>query len=362
MDAIHTQIVEPTSSLAARAEEALDKCAFPFPLTSRLCWLRNCGTSDDRLAIAASTSGSFYAALGLTVKKTRAFPGHRNIDVHAIGDGYASDAGDALLRQITRYAVSVGRVLRVRAEVQCRNQAARASVRRSLAGIGYRQITAEQIPSRTLAIDLTPTEDELFSSFSSSTRQKIRKATRHGLQVAPIADPVLGERMNSILAETFSRTGGSHDDVDWWQVLAVCQERPDLSRIVGAFRGDGRNPDDLLAFAWATRHGERVLYDISASTRKGDVRLPLLYPVLWDQIAWARNQHALWFDMNGITGGSQDSEDGLARISSFKRGFGGTELEFGEEWIFEPNRFKSMVARGLSRAVRSAERVWRSRG
>lgn len=361
MDAIFTQIVEPNNLLAVRAEEALDKCAFPFPLTSRLCWLRNCGTSDDRLAIAISAAGAFRAALGLTVKKTRAFPGHRNIDVHAIGDAYASDAGDALLGQITRYAVSTGRMLRVRAEVQCRNEAARASVRRSLATLGYRQIDAEQIPSRTLAIDLTSTEDQLFSSFSSSTRHKIRKAMRNGLQVAPIADPVLGKRMNSILAETFDRTGGSHEDVDWWRVLKVCHERPELSRIVGAFKGDGRTPEDLLAFAWATRQGDRVLYDISASTRQSGVRLPLLYPILWDQIAWARNQRASWFDMNGITSGSQDCEDGLARISSFKKGFGGTELEFGEEWIFEPNRIKSMVARGLSRAVRGAGGVWRSR-
>lgn len=352
MDGIHTQIVKPSSSLAADAEEALDDVDFPLPLMTRLCWLRNCGNADDKLAIATSTCGSVLAALALTVKKTRALPGHRTIDLHAIGDAYACEAGDALIGEITRYALSSNRILRIRAEVQCRDEKARTFVKQSLKTLGYHQIPSDRIPPRTLAIELTQSEEEIFGSFSGSTRHKIRKAIRNGLQIAPIADPTLGDCMNRMLAETFDRTGGSHEKVDWSQILAVCHARPDISRIIGAFKGNNRGPEDLLAFAWATRQGDRVLYDISASTRKSDARIPLLYPVLWDQIVWARNQGASWFDMNGVTGGSNDSEDGLARISNFKKGFGGVELEFGEEWIFEPNRFKSAVASGLSGMVR----------
>ena len=353
-------IVDIHDPSALQAEAALDSASFPLPLPSRVAWGRHFGASAHKLAIAVDASGQVLAAVGLELTRTHALPGYHILRVHAFGDPYATTVGENLLAEIARYAVAHGKVLRVVVELECRAESGRELLRRALVSLGFRQGRAERIPARTLAIDLARGEDEILTSFKGSTRHKVRKGVRHGLQLAPLIDPAYSARMNALLAETFARTGGYISRMNWEAIMTICRELPHRSRLVGVFLGSGRAPDELLAYAWGTHHGERALYDISASTRNPEVRLPLLYPALWDLIAWAKREGAIWFDMNGITEGTSDSDDPLGNISDFKRGFGGKEIALGEEWIYEPSVLKASVANLASDAARRVSRLFQA--
>lgn len=349
--AVDVQLVAPRSKLAEAAEARLLASGFPLPYKSHLSWFRHCGMPGDRLAIVTGEDNEVLAALGVTLKRTRAVPGHQIIEICGVSDSYGKPYCGELFGKIRDFARTTGRILRIRVEVQCRSDSARTIIDKALADLGFQRVNATHIPERTLGIDLERDTEAILSSFGSSTRHKIRKGPRHGLQVITLSDRGLGDRMNELLQETFQRTGSEYDPVDWPGIMAICDESPNLARLVGAFDGPGRSPQNLLAFALATKHGESVLYDISASTRETNIRLPLLYPIIWDQIQWAKGVHASWFDMNGITACGPDSENAMSRISSFKLGFGGSELKFGEEWVFEPSAAKAMIARMSAQAA-----------
>lgn len=353
------QIVDINDQLALQAEAVLDAAHFPLPLTSRVSWGGNLGDGAHKLAIAAHADGHVVAAIGLELTRTRALPGHHILRVHAFGDAYATAFGEALLTEIARYAALHGRVLRVVVELECRGESRRELLRRTLISLGFRQIRSERIPARTLAIDLTRNEEEIFASFSNSARQNIRQATKHKLEFLPLIDSAYITRMNALLAETFARTGREALDNDWGPIMVICREVPHRSRLIGVFQGPGRMPEELLAYGWCVHHGERAVYDTGASIRIPGMRIPLLYPALWDLITWAKREGAQWFDLGGVTLGTRAGDDALGRISEFKRRFSREEIALGEEWIYEPSVIRASVAHLASGAFWRINKLYR---
>jgi hypothetical protein len=353
-------IVDIHDPRALQAEAALDAAHFPLPLPSRGAWGQHFDGDAHKLAIAADASGQVLAAVGLELTRTHALPGHHILRVQAFGDPYATTVGEDLLAEIVRYAAAHGKVLRVVVELECRAESGRELLRRALVSLGFRQVRAERIPACTLVLDLTPSEEDIFATFGKSTRYEVRKAAKLGLELFPLTDPVYGARMNTLLAETFARTGGEVLDKDWGPIMAISRELPHRSRLVGVFHGPVRAPEKLLAYAWSIHHGERAVYDTGASVRIPGVRIPLLYPAIWDLITWAKREGAKWFDLGGVTPGSRDSDDALGRISDFKRRFSREEIALGEEWIYEPSVLRASVAHLASAAARRVGRLFQS--
>ena len=146
--------------------------------------------------------------------------------------------------------------------------------------------------------------------------------------------------------------------MNWEAIMTICRDLPHRSRLVGVFHGSAQAPDELLACACGTHHGERPLYDISPSTHNPEVRLPLLQSALWDLIAWAKREGAIWFDMNRITEVTSDNDDPLGNISDFNLGFGWKEIALGEEWIYEPSVLLASVAHVPSDAAPCVSRLF----
>lgn len=351
-------IVDIHDPHALRAEAALDATHFPLPLPSRVAWGQHFDCGAHKLAIAVDTNNQVLAAVGLELTRTHALPGHHILRVQAFGDPYATTVGEDLLAEIACYAKAHGKVLRVVVELECRAEPRRELLRRALVSLGFRQVRAERIPARTLVLDLTPSEEEIFATFGKSTRYEVRKAAKLGLELFPLTDPVYSARMNMLLAETFARTGAWASGNDWGPIMAVSRELPHRSRLVGVFHGPGRTPEKLLAYAWSIHHGERAVYHTSASARTPEVRIPLLYLAIWDLITWAKREGAKWFDLGGVTLGSRNSDDALGRISDFKRRFSQEEIALGEEWIYEPSVFRASVAYLASDAARRVSRLF----
>ena len=102
--------------------------------------------------------------------------------------------------------------------------------------------------------------------------------------------------MNELMAETMARTGGRFMPVDWERRIVLAQSQPNLCRIVGVVHGEMTGDKKLLAFVCGCHHGTHAQYSEGASARQLG-RLPLMYPLLWDLIRWARDNGAQWFDM-----------------------------------------------------------------
>lgn len=345
----------------AAAENELEGRGFPIPLPSRVAWAQALGGRHHRTMIARSTSGECLALAGVSVSPTRAFPWHVIARVEAFGEPYATPAGAALLRALADFSRSRPNVLRAVVEVECRDETARAALHAMLREARFVPSVAERVSVRTLAIDLSPTEDEIFSSFGRSTRQNIRGAAKHGLELATVDDPRCGERMNALLAESLARTGAPPQAMDWEAILQLCRQLPHRSRVIGVFRGASRVPSDLVGYAWGLHHGERVEYHTGASARIPGARLPILYPAIWDLVVWGRRSGGRWFDMGGVTGGTVGSGDALGGISDFKRGFTKDEISLGEEWTLIPHPWRARVAEWASTLARTVRQRARAR-
>lgn len=354
--AVSATVLASAAAAVREAERELDARRFPIPLPSRVAWATALGSARDRTMVARGAGGECLALASVSITRTRALPWHLVARVESFGEPYATAAGAALLRCLTAWSRRHPMILRAVVELECRDEAARTTLRAMLHEAGFVRSRAERVSERTLAIDLAPSEDQIFASFGRSTRQNIRSAAKHGLEVAPIDDARYGARMNLLLEESLARTGAPAQVMDWGAIVQLCRQLPHRSRVVGVFRGSAREPADLVGFAWGLHHGERVEYHTGASARIPGVRLPILYPAIWDLVSWAKRSAGEWFDMGGVTAGTLGSSDALGGISDFKRGFTKDEIALGEEWEYAPHRWRARIAGWTSQLAGTVRR------
>jgi hypothetical protein len=251
----------------------------------------------------------------------------------------------------------LSRALRVYVELFSRSGEARASVASCLRDCGFQPAAHRNLYRDTLLIDLAGDEEQIFARLHATGRRHVRAVSRAPVELRPITEPALAPRVDALMREAFVRTGGSYHAEDWPAILSLSSREPQLSRVIGLFRAGAHGPDALLAFAWGRMHGDHADYAAGGSTRANDLRTPLGYGTIWDLVRWAKREGAAYFDLGGITRGSHGSEDPLGGISDFKRYFGGTLVEVGEEWTLEPHPLAALAATALSRAAAVARRT-----
>jgi lipid II:glycine glycyltransferase (peptidoglycan interpeptide bridge formation enzyme) len=245
-------------------------------------------------------------------------------------------------------------------EVFSRSLETRSAIARVLAELGFNKVGRSRCYRHTLALDLSEPEETIFASFHKKCRRDIRTADRNPVAVRPISDPKWIGRMDVIFRETLSRTGGLYRPQNWNSIIDISKSSPGLSRVIGLFRTDVSGAESLVAFAWASGHGDHWQYASAASIRTDDLKMPMTYCLVWNLIRWARHHGATWFDFGGITKGSaRDGRDPLGGISDFKRYFTKNVVEVGEEWVLEPHRFRGALARAISSGAVGVRRLRR---
>jgi lipid II:glycine glycyltransferase (peptidoglycan interpeptide bridge formation enzyme) len=168
-----------------------------------------------------------------------------------------------------------------------------------------------------------------------------------------VTQDVYAARMNELLQETFSRTGGHVPERDWSARIKLSADHPDISRIIGLFRTDVEGPESLIAYAWGCHSGDHVYYSEAASTREtGDIKVPMAYALMWDLILWSKRTGADWFDMGGVTRGTHEGDDPLGGISDFKRYFSKEIVRVREEWILDDHTWLASVAATIHKRLR----------
>jgi hypothetical protein len=358
-DGFQITLLRGPSAARARLELALRDAGCGLPLPHRSSWVREQHRPNDHwLLCVEDAAGQPCGAVGLHVSPSRALPGHRLLRVERFGPGVPPAAHAATLQVLVSLARRDQRVLRLYVESLAYEPSMRVALESTLEAAGFVRVPSPRCYEHTLVLALDGDEESILASFHRTARQNIRNTAKYPVRVAPVVDPGHFARVNEIAVETFARTGGRYLPVyDWAAVAAVAAREPEVSRLVGLYRTDEEGPASLLAFAWACGHGDHAHYSAAGSTRATEGRIPLLYPLIWDLLLWAKRSGAQFFDFGGVTAGTLGSEDPLGGISDFKRYFTKQLVQVGAEWAYEPRPRRAQAARMVKSASTMVSRM-----
>jgi lipid II:glycine glycyltransferase (peptidoglycan interpeptide bridge formation enzyme) len=179
-------------------------------------------------------------------------------------------------------------------------------------------INSPYIPTKTLIIDITPSEDNIFRQFSEPKRRAVRRAIKHNL--------IVKESKNiQDLIKIKNRSAGflgfitTHGVKQLWEVFA-----PENATCVLAYTTNNTLIGGVLLIFWE----DTAYYWIAGSIKKGK---KLFAPTLlvWEAIKIAKKRHAKKFDFVGIWDERFPTENKeWLGFTKFKEGFGGTTLYY----------------------------------
>lgn len=352
-----TELIKEPGAAWEECEATLDERGTPLPLLHRAVWAAAIRSSGARLSFIAirNDDGSCRGGFGIESRRSRALPGHRLLSVEGfgVGTGGLDDATiDSGVAALAAHAKRHKSILRVTVGTFAFDPHSRAQTADALRRNGFMQVPTERTYERTLMIDLAPSEHAILQAFHPTARRHIRSVAKHSVTVTSAESSALAPRLQELFNETLERTGRELQDEDWASFIRLASKVPQLSRIVVLKRANREDPGAVLAFARGCMHGSVAQYSHSGSTRPSDLKVPLSYALMWDLILWARQNGARWFDLGGITAGSEGSEDPLGGISDFKRYFSRHEIEVGQQWQLEPHQGRAAAARLISGGTR----------
>lgn len=333
----------------AAAEDALMAARVPLAFAGRNAIVALPAAEPAPLVVVRASAGAPCAAAAVAARRVGALEVLRAAHVAAPEEpAVASALATALAAELRANP----RAVRLDVELFDREPARRVTMARALEVAGFRPTEVNGYV-RTIAVDLRPDAEAILASFDRSARRNVRALEKLPVVLRPLVDDELIPRLEALYRETFARTGGHVVMPDFRLPLAATRTAPALSHFVGLFRAEDPSPDALLAFAWGQHHGDRAEYSHGASTRATEIRIPLVYPLLWELMTWAKASGAAWFDMGGVTLGSGGSpDDPLGGISDFKRFFSRDMVEVTEEWRLEGRSVAARVARLAQRVLR----------
>ncbi len=177
---------------------------------------------------------------------------------------------------------------------------------------GYRINLSPYLPTKTILIDLTQTEDKIFKSFAQAKRRSIRKAVKNKVKV-----------IESDNIESFIKLKSSHMFPIGFLMAKEIQALwttfyPNNASLLMA-QGAGI----LLLF-----YSNKAYYWLAASTKEGN-KLAAPSLLVWEALKLAKKKGATSFDFEGIYDSRfHQATKNWQGFTKFKRGFGGKELNF----------------------------------
>lgn len=162
--------------------------------------------------------------------------------------------------------------------------------------------TGSWLEDHTVIVDLTGTEEDVWSRFKKRARKSIKRAEREGVTVVRVATT---DDTCSTLYEMLSATSGGR--------FAIPDERTSAA-VVQRFAESGNGQmflathrEQVVAAAFVATFGRNALYFGAGSVRKepgdpsycglGETRAA--YALQWEAMRWAREQGCTRYDLDG---------------------------------------------------------------
>lgn len=344
-----------------RHQEALAARGVPIPLEHDWRWIRDVLRVGHCYVADRASDGEVRAGAPVWRHAVRSVPGHHRLRVTRCGHGAEPAGVSSLFDALRRLVQRDRRLLGVNVEIFTPDATSREHIARVARGQEFRRVEGERRYRRTARIDVSGGEEAVFAGFTGSCRRAIREPGKKGYRVEPLTDSRYAARMDHLWRETFGRTGSRPPRREWARHLAFARAHPDLYRIMGTFGPEFPDPGSLMAFSCGMHNGDHVVYSDGASTRDPSCTVTLSYAPMWSLIRWASASGCSWFDMGGISEGTERGEGDPRRgIDGFKRRFTRDVVEVGAEWRYEPPSLRSWLSERIRRSASGLRGAWDS--
>ncbi|MFT4148378.1 MAG: peptidoglycan bridge formation glycyltransferase FemA/FemB family protein [Micrococcaceae bacterium] len=174
---------------------------------------------------------------------------------------------------------------------------------------------------RAIWLDLTPSEDELLASFSSTTRRRIRQAVKAGVEVKKIdpaqAPEVMEKEMLPILRETTARNDFTARSEDTYVAMLEGLDEKYVGLYVAYVE------DRPVCWLMSTEFNGHAQYPYAAGNEEGR-KTYASFLLQWDVIKEMKKRGNKVWDMTGI---ATDEFPQFKNVTQFKKGFSKNEAE-----------------------------------
>jgi lipid II:glycine glycyltransferase (peptidoglycan interpeptide bridge formation enzyme) len=199
---------------------------------------------------------------------------------------------------------------------------------------GYRRGPDVQPVLATLVLDLARPADDVMAGLEKDTRWSVRQASKRGVEVRTVTDEASLRAFYDLYRGTGERAHFITRTFDYYRLVWRTLIDASLAALRLAYLGER-----AVAGSMTWRCGERELYMYGATDREGR-KCFAAYALLWRSITDAKEHGASYFDLGGIPVDTDRKDDPMYGPYLFKKGFGGTRLEWVGAHDVAPNAFR----------------------
>jgi len=174
----------------------------------------------------------------------------------------------------------------------------------------------------TFQLDLTQTEEKLFSKLESKTRYNTRLAYKKGVRIYENSSKEGIEQYIDILKETTGRQGFYAHTPDYFRKMWKALSNSGMMRIFNAVY------QDQVLVSWIMFIFNNKLYYPYGSSRSIHRNVMASNLMMWEMIKFGQKQGCTKFDMWGSLGPDPDKKNKWYGFHRFKKGYGGNLMEF----------------------------------
>ncbi|MFI5205391.1 MAG: lipid II:glycine glycyltransferase FemX [Candidatus Paceibacterales bacterium] len=173
----------------------------------------------------------------------------------------------------------------------------------------------------TSQLDLSPDEDSLLANMRKATRYEVKKGISQGIKITTTQDPEAIKKFYDIQLATSERqkfVPFSYKFLyEQFKVFAAAGKA-----LLYSAELDGK----LLAQGFIIFYNQEAAYHYGAGTEEGR-KYPGAYLIQWEAIKEAKRRGIKRYNFWGVTREDQ-KQHRFYKLSIFKRGFGGKDLEY----------------------------------
>lgn len=188
-----------------------------------------------------------------------------------------------------------------------------------LHSVGFKKAPMHLHSEHTNILDITDAEEVLLERMRQQTRYEIKRSTKQDLQVSSSSSKESMKEFIDVQIETAKRQG-------------FIPSAPEFLLKLGEVFGDdvqvysAKKDGQILNLAIVIFYGEEADYYEAASTPAGR-KYAGSYAIIWQAIKDARRRGMKRFNFWGIAY-NNDPNHRYARVTTFKRGFGGDDVTY----------------------------------
>ncbi|HEV2339584.1 MAG TPA: peptidoglycan bridge formation glycyltransferase FemA/FemB family protein [Patescibacteria group bacterium] len=188
-------------------------------------------------------------------------------------------------------------------------------------GLGFRPSPIHLTAELTSQLTLSPSEETLLANMRKGTRYEINKAKKIGIHIQTTNEPSAIQGFYELQLQTAKRQNFVPFSYAFLHEQFTIFAEAKKALLYSAYM-----EKDLLAQAFIIFYGEEAAYHYGASTDLGR-KYPGVYLIQWEAIKEAKKRGLKRYNFWGVAP-EKEINHRFAGVSLFKRGFGGSDIEY----------------------------------